>query len=71
MNGWRVRGQETHRITADAGVVRLAQPVEVFGIVEGYTPFAQFLLVLDENTGRRVSVARETVTVLDHWKGTT
>lgn len=71
MNGWRVRGQETHRITAGAGVVRLAQPVEVFGTVEGYTPFADFLTVLDENTGRRVSVARETVTVLDHWKGTT
>jgi hypothetical protein len=65
MNGWRVRGQETHRITADAGVVRLNPPLMVWGIVEGYTPFAQFVTVVDERTGRRCQLARETVDVCD------
>lgn len=65
MNGWRVRGLETHRITADAGVVRLPAPLMVWGIAEGYLPFSQFVTVVDERTGRRCQLARETVSVCD------
>ena len=71
MNGWRVMGLETHRITSDAGVVRLPAPLMVWGIAEGYLPFSQFVTVVDERTGRRCQLARETVVVCDSVNGVT